>query len=559
MGLKLPFGYEISKATKEETGVTEMPGDKDLIKRAYELFNEFRNAYAAEWSRLDRNDRFYLGNSWAEIPVLNAKEPRPTTPVLFSTIENIKADLMDRVPEAVILPEGKEDEPIAEVVNALIKQNHDAFNYAREHERLTHDLCVCGYCVQEVGYDVDANNGVGGAFIRHTDPKNIMFDPQVSDVQSCRAIFKYETRTVEWMKQTYPEASAGFAPDEYSQSTATNDDVMNIPKSLCALLIEMWWKEPVEDADPGMPRWRVHMAKIANRMLLEDSRIEKPEGYFASGEYPFAVTPLFRRRSSMLGYGLVDIFYKQQMFADKLDQITMKNAVMSAKNKLLITEASGFDPEDLRDWSKEVHRGESLSGITWFSTPPLPEYVIGLAEQIRNGIKEESGANEFSRGNVAAGVTSASAIESLQEVSSKRSRMIARIMHEAFKTCVRMEIAAEYEFNFLPRTVRITKDGEQRTETFESAMMERVGEDGIKLPIEFYVSIKIESETRYAKQAQNDFIIRLFEAGILTPDQAIELMNFEGKESVLGRMQKAGAARTLPIRRRQSCTRSPPS
>ena len=71
------------------------------------------------------------------------------------------------------------------------------------------------------------------------------------------------------------------------------------------------------------------------------------------------------------------MFETQQRFADKLDQIVLKNALMASHNKLLVTEASGFDTEDLRDWSKEVHRGESLGGVTWFSTPPLPNYVIG--------------------------------------------------------------------------------------------------------------------------------------------------------------------------------------
>lgn len=68
---------------------------------------------------------------------------------------------------------------------------------------------------------------------------------------------------------------------------------------------------------------------------------------------------------------------------------------MASHNKLLITGASGFDADDLRDWSKEVHQGDSLAGITWFPTAPLPSYIAQYAESIRQSIKEESGSNDF--------------------------------------------------------------------------------------------------------------------------------------------------------------------
>ena len=46
------------------------------------------------------------------------------------------------------------------------------------------------------------------------------------------------------------------------------------------------------------------------------------------------------------------MFATQQLYADKLDQIVLKNALMASHNKLLITGASGFDADDLRDGSK---------------------------------------------------------------------------------------------------------------------------------------------------------------------------------------------------------------
>ena len=72
----------------------------------------------------------------------------------------------------------------------------------------------------------------------------------------------------------------------------------------------------------------------------------------------------------------------------------MKNALLASHNKLLITGASGFDPADLRDWSKEVHTGDNLNGITWFSTDPLTHYMLQYITEMRNSTKEEYGTKE---------------------------------------------------------------------------------------------------------------------------------------------------------------------
>ena len=74
---------------------------RQLAEQANALFREFRNAYAREWQRQERNERLYRGEHWYDVPVTDPNEPRPVTPILQSTIENITADLMEQVPEAL--------------------------------------------------------------------------------------------------------------------------------------------------------------------------------------------------------------------------------------------------------------------------------------------------------------------------------------------------------------------------------------------------------------------------------------------------------------------------
>jgi hypothetical protein len=45
----------------------------------------------------------------------------------------------------------------------IIRENHLRCAYDDEYAKLTHDLLVGGYSVQQVGFDPDANGGIGGA------------------------------------------------------------------------------------------------------------------------------------------------------------------------------------------------------------------------------------------------------------------------------------------------------------------------------------------------------------------------------------------------------------
>ncbi len=516
--------------------MNQKEGRDALRARAYALFEEFRAAYAGEWRRLEHAERMYCGDHWHDIPQGDPNEPRPVTPVIQSTVENIAADLMDSLPEAVISPETPEDTAAARVLEAVIRQNHDAACYEREYRRLVHDLLVGGYMVQEVGYDPALNNGLGGAFIRHADNRGVLFDPLCTDIQDGRAVFKFAVRTREWLSARFPAYDGDS--DGYAQQSVMEDSLLTADRTKTALLLEYWWRE----YDEKTGGCRVHMAQLAGGQVLLDSRELKPQGYFSNGQYPFIVTPLFTRKGSPLGLGLVDMFAAQQQYADKLDQIVLKNALMASHNKLLITEASGFDADDLRDWAKEVHTGESLNGVSWFATPPLPSYIMQYIRGMLESIKEESGANDFSRGGTAGGITAASAIAALQEMSSKRARMASRQMHEAYRDAVRMEIEVEREFNLLPRVVSVAMDGQVQRRVFDGSMLTRALPDGRSLPVEFSISIKVQKENRWSVISQNELVLQMIQLGVLRPDQAVELMHFDGKEQVLRQAKRADEA-----------------
>lgn len=528
---------EVSQVLADLTG-------EEFVQAATTLFQEFRDAYASEWTRLNENEAYYQARYWESMTTTDEENAhQPKTPIIMSTVENLKADMADNFPQAIIRPEAPEDQQVAEVIGALIRQNHDAANYREEYIKSCHDMLVGGWCCEEVGYDPELNHGLGGAYIRNVDNHTVLVDPQVVDIQLGRAIFKMSPVTVEWLNQRYPSLAGEFQADSF---TLEKDNELQYDSNKTILLIEVWFKQYVAEGKDGKEgHWVVHMAHIAGGQLLDDSRDEKPDGYFQMGEYPFVISTLYRRKNSPLGYGVPDYFGQAQQDSDRLDSVVMKNAAMASRNKILNTESSGFDSEDLADWSKNVHEGDNLNGVTWFANPPLPSYILGQGDVIRSRVKEESGSNDFSRGNTTAGVTAASSIMALQDMANKRVRMVMMSKMEAYKKAVRYEIEFEREFNTLPRQLTLTINGQQVQAEFQSSIMERETALGNRIPIEFMISIKIEKENRWATTAQNELVLQMVQLGIIQPAQAVELMEFEGKEALLNKVAQ-GAQQPSP-------------
>ena len=142
------------------------PAEAGETEKLYTLFREYYDAYAAERARLDRCERMYRGDHWGDIPQKDAGEPRPVTPIIQSTVENVRADLIDYLPEAIISADSREYDELAELMTRIIRENHLRCAYDDEYAKLTHDLLVGGYSVQQVGFDPDANGGIGGAYIK---------------------------------------------------------------------------------------------------------------------------------------------------------------------------------------------------------------------------------------------------------------------------------------------------------------------------------------------------------------------------------------------------------
>ena len=135
-------------------------------------------------------------------------------------------------------------------------------------------------------------------------------------------------------------------------------------------------------------------------------------------------------------------------------------AVLKALKKFI--RKGSVDPAAIADASQEIieyNGGDIRQDLTTVQTNPLNGQVYQMMVYLADTMKQDSGQNQFSRGEGGMGVTAASAIQALQIASTKRARMATAQLYEAYRQAVRMEIEVEREFNFYLRPVTVTVDG----------------------------------------------------------------------------------------------------
>jgi hypothetical protein len=167
---------------------------------------------------------------------------------------------------------------------------------------------------------------------------------------------------------------------------------------------------------------------------------------------------------------------------------------------------------------------------------------------LRNMIKQESGANDMTRGQAGGGVTATGAITALQEMATKRSRMEGRSIHSAFQEAIRMLIETMRGCDMQQRQIGITYNGVKKAYPFDSRSLKQWMEDGI--PIERYVTIRTARQTQYSMIQHNttwmEMMKTLAAAGApVDPMQMLEGLQMDGNEKELllenlARAQKQG-------------------
>lgn len=518
---------------------------RELVRRAYELFRFF----------YDRHREAHLEMAEArKIRQLRHEDRARTAPpstALMSSIDNVIADQIDNMPEALLMPEREETARSAEEMTDIVGYVMYQAGWPGKYQTIMEDAAVTGTGIAEVLWDEDASDGEGLVNVLVWHPEDVYPDPQYENIQDGRAVFKVTHTTIAWVEEHYPAAKGYVCEDEYTRQG--EQALIEVPDGdQKVTLIEYWYKR----YDSEKRRYRVHMAQLAGGALLfstetdygVDKKGEYREGVYAHGQYPFIFYRYRDVYGRPFGTGLVHDYKDSQNAIDRYQKYIDDNARMSSVSKTYVRKNS-VPVEDVADMSKTVveYSGADIrQEMTTVQAQPLNGQVYQMMVYLADTMKQDSGQNQFSRGEGGMGVTAASAIQALQEAGGKITRMHTEKFKDAFREMIEQVLWVLSEYMDPERKLRIV-GGWDSTGNMKDRLVQIIAPraEGDRLPRPAYhVRVQVQRNNPLQIQAGNELLTQAAQVcaqygSPLPPETFIGLLQgYPNKTSILKAVQQ---------------------
>jgi len=449
---------------------------------------------------------------------------------LKSTFNSCVADQMDNMPEALMLPERRELENVSEdltdVVRFVLAQN----GYESLHRRRVEDCFCTGTSVMQVAWDADLDNGRGNVALIRWPIEAFLWDPAAEDLQDGRAVFKVSWHPLSWFAQHYPEKAPFIGSDEAEYSDLGMAEAQHGNRQADearAMLVEYWYRL----YDAKLRRYTVNVAYLAGGELLSHAA-----DVYAHGMYPFVLDVYTPIEGLPVGDGMIQELAPMMRYVNRYASYIDMNLRMASKGRLLVDRNAGLDKEALLDWESDVVEGDRIDAgaLQWMQTQPFSGLALQQLMQMQSDIKQDSGQNQFSRGETVGGVTAASAISALQEAGGKITRLRTHVFNQGFRQIVWQMMWLISQFYGSRRMLFIT--GREVDASPERLFGMPIS--GTVPPPPYSVQVQVQRRNPLRQQAQNDLFLQAYrlsaEAGQYFPLSALfEILHVDGKERIL--------------------------
>ena len=519
--------------------------ERALVARIYALFDCFYDQLSEEHEQMRR------------ARMLRARRPdeqsrtAPTGNTLGSCVDNMIADQMDNLPEAVMLPEREETARSAEEMDDVVSFVLYRAGWPGKYQTLMEDAIVTGTGVAQVFWDEDMEDGEGMVNVLAWHPEDFYPDPMYEDMQDGRGCFKATRTSVAWVEQHYPQAKGYVTGDEYAKEEA--DDRQTPEGDTRVTLLEFWYKQ----YDAATKRTHVHMAQVAGRALLFSTETgygaerTYPEGLYAHGEYPFVLYKYRDAWRKPFGTGLIHDYYDTQTAIDRYAKYIDDNARESSVQRHFIRRGSGVNPDDVADMRKTIIEWEGndiREVMQTVQAEPINGQVYEMMRYLADTMKQDCGQNQFTRGEGGLNVTAGTAIHYLQEAGGKITRWHSERFKDAFRKMVEQILWVLSEYMEPGRKMRII-GGWNSSGGMRERIIELVAPDrrGGALPRPAYtVRVQVQRGNPNQIQTDNEFLTQVAticaqSGSPLPPETVVSLMEgVRTKGTVLKALQENG-------------------
>lgn len=540
----MQFGGNIVSKSEDIRDVvySEQPLDEDekkLRDKVYDRLQTFiRDCKQYHEHAKEMRDIVRMQDPEQDMPQNNSEQTEKTLQLqtLRSTFKNDVADQMLNLPEAKLIPETEAQvgavDDLQDLVHHVIYETND---YTEIHRKRSGDFYATGTAITEVAWDPDMSWGKGDIALVRWPIEAFLWDTQADSLQNSRAIIKVSWHPMEWFEEHYPETYPYMTAENglwesVGEADPTEKDLSEDDRR--AMLVEYWWRT----FNAKSRRYKVNVAYCAGGALIDVHK-----DVYTHGMYPFVLDVYDPVEGSMVGEGLTDELAPMMRYINRYARYIDTNLRMSSKGRLLTRRESGIDVEALRNWENDIVEGDSVEqgrDWAWMQHNPFNGMIAQQLLQFQSDMKQDSGQNQFSRGETTGGIVSGKAITALQTAGGKIQQMYTSVLACGFKQIVEQVLWLISQYYEEDRIAMVLGKGHYpRPIKFENERFFKKKGKEISPP-PYVVQIEIVSKDPSRIEARNQMYMQAYtmaaQAQQFFPLSALfQILNVEGKDELL--------------------------
>ena len=511
--------------------------DRALLDKIYErleTFEQRNRAYHDEAKKCRKILHMEDPDQDDQQTVLENGKETLQLQTLKSTFNNVVADQMLSAPEAKLLPETADKQEAADDLQDMVHfVVYVANNFERVQQERCEDFYGPGTAITQIAWDEDMNYGRGEIALFRWPIEAFLWDPMAENIQDCRAVMKVSWHPLSWFTEHWPDEGRYVSSETNShkdvgvtQGQEDADDANDEPR---AMLIEYWWRE----YNAKTRRYTINVAYAAGNALLDVDR-----NVYDHGMYPFVVEQHDRIEGSLAGDGLVRELAPMMRYINRYASYMDANARRASKGRAFVRNGAGIDKQALADWSQDIIECDQVGpdAFQWIQDKPFNNVIRDLMLQMQTDLKQDSGANQFTRGETTGGIVSGKAINSLIQAGGKISSMRTEQLKYGFKQIVEQIIWLMAQFYDDDRVVMIT--GRKTSIKVDTEKLFGKKTNGSVNPPPYTVQIEVSSRDPQRIANQNQMFMEAYtmsaQAKQFFPLSALfQMLNLDGKDKIL--------------------------
>ena len=447
-----------------------------------------------------------------------------------------------------------------EAVKLLNKAYEDTFDRIKARKVVREGIetsKLLGTCIGHIFWNETAEGRLGTTIqgdegflytgeigIRNVEPSTFFPDPTAFTIDDCDYIFIRERKPMSWIKSQPKFNKKSKEENDKAFTSISQQDRGEIygrdyeSENDDRLVDFITYYEREANSEGGFSYFVTY---LANSKILIDKEALRPN------RYPFAVGYDFKQRQDFWGMSTCQFILDNQKIINKVESIIAMIGTLLQNPQRIVTASSGINPKTVATYGNApgqtwvTNDANPSQSIYYVQTPQIPLVLFNMLEQAKTNIREITGLTESYLGQNVGSLQTSSGVQALIDRATMRDRDQMYDIELYVEELSKLIIDFMSEYYEEERLIRIIDKASD-----EVTFLPFVGTDFKDLAYDMSVDVSSKAPITRMREAQeakellntNGQYRASFGVDVITPQEAIEMMNLQNGQRIIERMNQ---------------------